>query len=125
MMMGFDPQCYREAFHDLIWQVTMDYDYDSVQDNKTRDIISLPPKRKLLHYKWIYKTKLAADGSTTKYKDWLVEKGYSQVHGMDYTETVTLVARMDSIRLFLAIASLKRWEVHHMDVKSAFLHGNV
>ena len=47
--------------------------------------------------KWIYKTKLAADGTTTKYKDWLVAKGYSQVHGMDYNDTFDHVARMDSI----------------------------
>ena len=52
-------------------------------------------------------------------------KGYSQVHGMDYNETFSLVARMDSIRLVLAIATLNRWDVHHMDVKSAFLHGEL
>ena len=52
-------------------------------------------------------------------------KGYSQVQGLDYNETFTLVARMDSIKLVLAVAASKRWEVHHMDVKSAFLHGDL
>ena len=54
----------------------------------------------------------------------MVVKGYSQVHGLDYNEKFTPVARMDSIRLVLAVAASKRWVVHHMDVKSAFLHGD-
>ena len=52
-------------------------------------------------------------------------KGYSQVHGFDYKETFAPVAKMDSIRLVLALADSKCWEVHHMDVKSAFLHGDL
>ena len=54
-----------------------------------------------------------------------MSKGYSQVHGLDYNETFTHVARKDYIRLFLAVSVLKRWEVHHMDVKSSFLHGDL
>ena len=65
------------------------------------------------------------DGSKTKNKDRLVEKGYSRVHGLEYNETFAPVDRMDSIILFLSIATSKRWEVHHMDVKSAFLHGDL
>ena len=57
-----------------------------------------------------------------KYKDRLVSKGYSQVHGIDYNETFSPVAKMDSIRLALAIAASRQWEVHHMDVKCAFLN---
>ena len=52
-------------------------------------------------------------------------KGYSQFQGLDYNETFALVARMDSIRLVLAIVASKRWEVYHMDVKSSFLHGDL
>ena len=85
----------------------------------------LLPRRKLVQCKWVYKTKIASDGTTTKYKARLVAKGYSQVQGLDYNETFTPVARIDSIRLVLAVAFSKRWEVHHMDVKSAFLHGDL
>ena len=60
-----------------------------------------------------------------KYKEILVSKGYSQVHGIDYNETFALVAKMDSIRLALAIAASKQWEVHHNDVKCAFLNGDL
>ena len=55
----------------------------------------------------------------------MVLKGYSQVHVIDYNETFAPVAKMDSIRLALAIATLKQWEVHHMDVKCAFLNGDL
>ena len=53
--------------------------------------------------KWVFKTKFAADGSPLKYKEILVAKGYSQVHGIDYNDTFAPVAKMDSIRLALAI----------------------
>ena len=89
------------------------------------ELITFPLGRKLVQCKWIYKTKLVDDGNTTKYKAQLVEKGYSPVHGMDYNDTFSHVARMNSIRIVLAIAASKRWEVHHMDVKSSFLHGDL
>ena len=72
-----------------------------------------------------FKTKFAADGSPLKYKSILIANGYSQVHGIDYNETFAPVAKMDSIRLALAIAASKQWEVHHMDVKCDFLNGDL
>ena len=60
-----------------------------------------------------------------KHKYILVSKGFSQVHGVDYTETFSLERKMDSIGLVLAFFASKRWEVHHMDVKSACLHGDL
>ena len=103
----------------------MDDEYDSLQNSNTWDIVSLPLGRNIVQWKWIYKTKLEAYGSTNKYKFWLVSKGYSQVHGLDYNETFSHVARMDFIRLVLVIGASKKWEVHHMDVKTAFLHGDL
>ena len=60
-----------------------------------------------------------------KYKAILVAKGYSQVHGIYCNENFAPVAKMDSIRLALAIATSRKWEVHHMDVKCAFLNGDL
>ena len=74
---------------------------------------------------WVSKTKFAADGSPLKYKARLVAEGYSHVHGIDYNETFAPVAKMDSIRLALAIAASKQWELHHMDVKCDFLNGDL
>ena len=78
-----------------------------------------------MKHKWVFKTNFVADGSPLKYKERLVSKGYSQLHGIYYNETFAPVAKMDSIRLNLAIAASKQWQVHHMDVKSAFLNGDL
>ena len=69
--------------------------------------------------------KINFDGSLVNYKSRLVAKGFSQFQGIDYSETFTPVAKMDSIRLVLAIASSKQLEVHHMDLKSTFLHVDI
>ena len=66
-----------------------------------------------------------ADVSNCKYTARLLEKFFSQVQGVDYIETFPPVAKMDSIRLVLAISASKHWEVHHMDLKSYFLHGDL
>jgi hypothetical protein len=65
------------------------------------------------------------DGHINRYKARLVTKGFQQVHGIDYDETFSLVVNMDSIRLALAIAATKGWELHQMDVKNPFLHGDI
>jgi hypothetical protein len=65
------------------------------------------------------------DGQISRYKARLVVKGFQQVHGIDYHETFAPIAKMDSIHLALAIATTKGWEVHQMDVKNAFLHGDL
>ena len=95
----------------------------SLQKNNTWELVDLPPGRKLVKSKWVFKTNFSAGGSPLKYKAILVAKGYSQVHGIYDNDTFAPVEKMDSIRLSLAIAALKQWEVHHMDVKCAFLNG--
>ena len=64
-------------------------------------------------------------GHLLKYKEILVAKGYSQVYGIDYNETFSPVANMNSIRLALAIAGLKQLKVHHIDVKCYFINGYI
>src|SRR5713226_7336055 len=119
------PQTYEEAAGDPRWQASMKEEFNSLQKSNTWELVDLPLGRKLVQCKWVYKTKFSADGSPLKYKAILVAKGYSQVHGIDYNETFAPVAKMDSIRLALAIAASKQWEVHHMDVKCAFLNGDI
>jgi hypothetical protein len=65
------------------------------------------------------------DGHISIYKARVVSKGFQQVHNIDYDETFAPVSKMDSICLVLAIAAAKGWEVHQMDVKNAFLHGDL
>ena len=103
----------------------MDEEFNSLQKNGTWELVSLPSERKNFQCKWVHQTKVYADGSNYKYKSRLVAKGFSQVQGVEYTKTFAPVAKMDSIRLVLSISASKHWEVHHMDVNSDFLHGDL
>ena len=106
-MVESDPQTYEDAANDPIWKTSMEEEFSSLQKSNTWELVDLPPRRKLVQCKWVYKTKFAADGSPLKYKARLVAKGYSQVHGIDYNETFAAVAKMDSIKLALAIVASK------------------
>lgn len=125
LMIGSDPKTFFEASQDPRWISAMDEEYQSLQKNETWELVSLPPGRKLVQCKWVYKIKMGSYGVTYKYKARLVAKCFPQVQEIDYTDTFAPVANMDSIHLVLALAASKHWEVLHMDVKSAFLLGDL
>jgi hypothetical protein len=104
---------------------TMNEEHRSLMENDTWDLVPLPKGRKLVRCKWVYRTKYASDGNVERHKDRLFSKGFSQVEVIDYNETFVLVAKMNSIRLVLSLAPSHKWEIHQMDVKSAFLHGDL
>ena len=103
----------------------MEEEFNSLQENETWELVPLPPKKKLVQCKWVFRTKIVGDSSDNKYKAIFFVKGYSQLQFLDYTKTFAPVAKVDSIRLVLALVASKNWEVHHMDVKSAFLYGEI
>ena len=103
----------------------MKEEFHSLQKNDTWELVNLPPGRKLVKCKWVFKTKFAADGSPVKYKALLYSKHFSKFQGIDYNETFAPISNIYSIRLVLAIATSKQWDVHHMDVKSDFIHGDM
>jgi hypothetical protein len=120
-----DPETFSEASGHPDWDTAMNEEYRSLMENDTWDLVPLPKGRKLVRCKWVYQTKYASDGSIERHKARLVAKGFSQVEGIDYNETFAPVAKMNPIRLVLALAASHKWEVHQMDVKSAFLHGDL
>ena len=75
--------------------------------------------------KWIYKSKLNELGKIDKHKARLVVKGYSQQYGIEFTEVFALVAKMDTVRMIIALAANKVWSLYQLNVKSAFLHGEL
>lgn len=76
-------------------------------------------------FKWVFKLKKNADGDVVTYKARLVAKGYVQQYDIDYEEVFAPVTRLETVRLLLALAAKNTWEVHHLDVKSAFLNGEL
>ena len=89
----------------------------------TWELVDHPKDKEIIGVKWVYKTKLNPDGSIQKHKARLVAKGYSQQPGVDYNETFAPVARLDTIRVLVELAAQRRWKIHQLDVKSAFLNG--
>ena len=79
MVISSNPQTYRQICIDPRWKSTMEYELHSLQENNTWELVPLPPKRKVVQCKWVYRTKLVADGSDIKQKDRLVAKGYYHV----------------------------------------------
>jgi hypothetical protein len=103
----------------------MNEEYCSLMENDTWDLVPLPKGRKLVICKWVYITNYASDGSVERHKAQLVSKGFSKVEGIDYNEAFASVAKINLILLVLALVVSHKWEVHQMDVKSTFLHGDL
>ncbi|WJZ94150.1 hypothetical protein VitviT2T_013032 [Vitis vinifera] len=123
-----EPQTFKEAVNStegLMWKEVIKSEIDSILQNHTWELVDLPPGCKPLSSKWIFKRKMKVDGSIDKYKARLVIKGYRQTEGLDYFDTYSPVTRINSIRMVLAIAALRNLEIHQMDVKTAFLNGDL
>ncbi|CAM8951514.1 unnamed protein product [Rhodiola kirilowii] len=93
--------------------------------NHTWGLVNLPQGCKPLDSKWIFTKKMKVDGTIEKYKARLVIKGYRQKEGLDYFDTFSPVIRITSIRMIIAIVALRNLEIYQMDVKTAFLNGDL
>ena len=103
----------------------MDLEIEAIERNGTWELIDLPKGMKKIGVKWVFKTKLNENGEVDKCKAQLVAKGYAQQHGIDYTKVFAPVARWDTIRMVIALAARNSWSVYQLDIKSAFLHGEL
>ncbi|WVZ23541.1 hypothetical protein V8G54_002085 [Vigna mungo] len=120
-----EPVTFKEAMKDLRWHKAMQDEIHALEDNQTWTLVSLPTGKKALGSKWVYKIKRKSDGTIERFKACLVILGNHQVEGIDYMETFALVAKMVTVRIVLAVAAAKKWELHQMDVHNAFLHGDL
>ncbi|XP_075086370.1 putative mitochondrial protein AtMg00820 [Nicotiana tabacum] len=96
---------------------------DQFDKNQVWELLPKPTNTAIVGTKWVFINKLNEDGKVVINKARLVAQGYSQHEGVGYDETFALVARLESIRILLAYASIKGFKLFHMDVKSAFLNG--
>ena len=103
----------------------MKEELDALTKNHTWDLVTLPPRQSMVGCKWIYKIKTRSDGSIEHYKACLVAKYFTQEYEIDYEETFARVARLSSVRALLAVATASKWDLFQMDVKNAFLNGDL
>ena len=123
-----DPPTYKKALESNEsekWIDAMKDELNSMAQNEVWDLVQLPHGSKSIGCKWIYKVKRDQKGNIQKYKARLVAKGFTQKEGIDYTETFSPVSRKDSLRIILALVAHFDLELHRMDVKTAFLNGEL
>uniref|UniRef100_A0A2N9FJR4 Integrase catalytic domain-containing protein n=1 Tax=Fagus sylvatica TaxID=28930 RepID=A0A2N9FJR4_FAGSY len=120
-----EPHTFREASSDPLWQQAMKEELDALLKTGTWDLVDLPAGKSAIGCKWVYKIKTRSDGTVDRYKARLVAKGFTQEYGIDYEETFAPVARLSSVRTLIAVSASRHWPLFQMDVKNAFLNGEL
>ncbi|GKC99241.1 retrovirus-related pol polyprotein from transposon TNT 1-94, partial [Tanacetum coccineum] len=116
---------YKDALTQSCWIETMQEDLNEFECLKVWELVPRPDKVVVITLKWIYKLKLDELGGILKNKARLVARDYRQEEGIDFEESFSLVARLEAIRIFLVFAAHMNMVVYQMDVKTAFLNGNL
>jgi transposase InsO family protein len=128
MFSSSEPTSFEEAVHSdqkSEWQKAMKNEIQSLRENQTWELTDLPPEKKAIPCKWVYKVKNNPDGSIERYKARLVIKGCAQKKGIDYDQTFSPVVRNTTIRTLLSVAASERMHLMQFDVSTAFLYGDL
>ena len=123
-----EPESFQEAVShqdNENWLQAMHDEMDSLEKNHTYELVELPKGKKALKNKWVFKLKKDGSGKVVKYKARLVVKGFLQKKGVDFDEIFSPVVKMASIRIILGLVASLNLELEQMDVKIAFLHGDL
>jgi hypothetical protein len=121
------PESFKEAMESQFgkeWLLAMIEEHQSIIRNSVFELVdpSVVGRGKVLSTKWVLSHKTDENGKILKYKARFCVRGCHQVHGRDYFETFSPMIKMKSIRIILAMANKEGWDVHQMDVKTAYLH---
>ncbi|KAJ9675533.1 hypothetical protein PVL29_024456 [Vitis rotundifolia] len=119
------PNTIQEAFKISEWKKAVQDEIDALEKNGTWTITDLPVGKRPVGCKWIFTIKYKADGSVERFKARLVARGFTQSYGIDYQETFAPVAKMNTIRILLSLAVNQDWCLQQLDIKNAFLNGNL
>jgi hypothetical protein len=119
-IIDIEPSCHGEATCKQVWKNAMTEEYQSIMKNDVCDIVMRSKGKSIVTSKCIYKIKHATNGSVNKYRAIFVAKGFSQVEGIDYEDTFSLVSQYSSIRMIISLAASMGWRLLMMDVKTRF-----
>lgn len=123
-----EPRTFQEAVKSTEsddWMKAMNEELSAIESNETWELTELPVGRKAVGCKWVFKVKYGADNKFLKFKARLVAKGFTQKFGEDYDEVFAPVVQQSVFRCLLAVASIYKMSVYHVDIKNAFLHGKL
>ncbi|KAJ4703138.1 Retrovirus-related Pol polyprotein from transposon TNT 1-94 [Melia azedarach] len=119
------PNSIHEALAIPEWKAAVLEEIRALEQNETWEISDLPTGKYPVGCKWIFTVKHNADGSVNRFKARLVAKGFTQSYGVDYQETFAPVAKLNTVRILLSLASNLDWPLYRLDVKNAFLNGDL
>ncbi|PWA99952.1 ribonuclease H-like domain-containing protein [Artemisia annua] len=119
------PKTYRDAFTNPNWQNAMRDEYTALIKNGTWILVPRPKDANIIRSMWLFRHKYLADGTLSRYKARLVANGSNQLEGVDVDETFSPVVKPGTIRTVLSLATSRHWPIHQLDVKNAFLHGDL
>ncbi|KAE8710030.1 hypothetical protein F3Y22_tig00110328pilonHSYRG01140 [Hibiscus syriacus] len=120
-----EPTSVYEALQHPDWCEAVHNEYNALMKNDTWELKPLPPTRKAVGCKWLFKVKKKPDGSVDRFKARLVAKGYSQMIERDFSETFNLVVRASTIRTVLVVAVMKNWPLRQININNVFLNGKL
>ncbi|XP_019460114.1 PREDICTED: uncharacterized protein LOC109359875 [Lupinus angustifolius] len=118
-----EPVSVKDALSNPVWQLAMQMEYDAHIKLGTWFLMPLPPNKKAIGCKWVFRIKENPDGTINKYKARLVAKGFHQKHGVDYNENFSLVVKLVTIRVLLTLVVSNQWMLEQLDINNAFLNG--
>uniref|UniRef100_A0A2N9FGV4 Integrase catalytic domain-containing protein n=1 Tax=Fagus sylvatica TaxID=28930 RepID=A0A2N9FGV4_FAGSY len=114
-----------KPFLTLGWRKAMEEEMHALELNHTWDLIPKPAGTSIVGCRWVFTVKQNPDGIVDRLKARLVAKGFTQTYGLDYTETFSPVAKLNSIYIIISLAANLDWPLHQLDVKNVFLHGDL
>ena len=122
---GVEPENYKEAINHDVWKKAKEEEIRMIGKNNTWELMVIPREIEVVSLKWIYKIKLNQEGDIQKHKARLVARVFTQKPGIDFYETFSPVARLETIRTVIVVAAQKKWKIFQLDVKSTFLNGKL
>jgi hypothetical protein len=120
-----EPKHVDEALCDPDWMNAMHEELNNFARNKVWTLVERPRDHNVIGTKWVFRNKQDENGLVVRNKARLVAQGFTKVEGLDFGETFAPVARLEAIRILLAFASCFDIKLFQMDVKSAFLNGEI
>ena len=107
------------------WKQAMVEEMSALHSIGTWDLVTLPPGKSPVGYRWVYTVKIGPDGWVDRLNARLIAKKYTQIHGFDYYDTFSPIAKMAFVCFLLSITAMRSWPLYQLDIKNAFIHGDL
>ena len=119
------PKTVHEALSHPGYKHAMVEEMDTLHSTGKWGLVTLPADKSPIGCRWVYTVKIGSDGGVYCLRACLIAKAYTQIYGSDFYDTFSPIAKMTSIRLLFSMVAMRSWLLYQLDIKNAFLHGNL